>query len=95
MSSEEKYLFAKRPYMSDTVSVKMKKTKKIDVRLDQALFDLVDNHAQASRLSRAQVVERALLHLFGQTVRDTPSKQGKAPAQSAPIGPVSAARKTA
>ena len=75
-SSGELYLFAKRPFMSDTVSVKMKKTKKIDVRLDQALFDLVDNHAQASRLSRGQVVERALLQLFGQPVADDPIPQG-------------------
>jgi predicted transcriptional regulator len=81
--------------MSDTVSVKMKKTKKIDVRLDQALFDLVDNHAQASRLSRAQVVERALLHLFGQTVEDNPIKQGKAPAQPSQVGPIPQKKKHA
>lgn len=64
----------------------MKKTKKIDVRLDQALFDLVDAHAQTARLSRGQVVERALLHLFGQTVEDAPIKMGKGQAQSLEIG---------
>jgi len=65
--------------MSDSVRVKLLKTKKIDVRLDQELFDLVDNYAQASRLSRAQVVERALLQLFGRPVADDPIPQGKAP----------------
>jgi len=62
--------------MSDSVSVKLNKTKKIDVRLDQDLFDLVDNYAQASRLSRGQVVERALLQLFGRPVADDPLTQG-------------------
>ena len=75
--------------------MKLKKTKKIDVRLDTSLFDLIENHALSLRLSRAQVVERALLHFFGQTVKDTLVITGKAPAQSAPIGPVSAERKTA
>ena len=62
--------------MSDSVRVKLNKTKKIDVRLDQELFDLVDNYAQASRLSRGQVVERALLQLFGRPVADNPIHQG-------------------
>lgn len=65
--------------LSDIGRVKLLKTKKIDVRLDQELFDLVDNYAQASRLSRAQVVERALLNLFGRPVSDhpqTPEKNG-------------------
>jgi hypothetical protein len=56
----------------------MLKTKKIDVRLDQELFDLVDNYAKSSRLSRAQVVERALLQLFGRPVMDNPITQGNA-----------------
>jgi hypothetical protein len=87
LSSGEKYLFANRRRLSDIARVKLKKTKKIDVRLDQELFDLVDAHAQASRLSRGQVVERALLHLFGQTVTDAPP-QGKGPAQSQQVGPI-------
>jgi hypothetical protein len=95
LSSGEKYLFANRRRLSDIARVKLKKTKKIDVRLDQALFDLVDAHAQASRLSRGQVVERALLHLFGQTVTDTPIHQGKDPAQSPQIGPIPRKKKQA
>ena len=78
LSSGEKYLFATRLFMPDSVGVKLNKTKKIDVRLDQELFDLVDNYAQASRLSRSQVVERALLQLFGRPVEDSPIHQGKA-----------------
>ena len=68
--------------MSDSVRVKLLKTKKIDVRLDQELFDLVDNYAQASRLSRAQVVERALLQSFGRPVADNPIPQGNVAPQS-------------
>jgi len=75
--------------------VKLKKTKKIDVRLDQALFDLVDTHAQSARLSRGQVVERALLQYLGQPVVDAPSYSGKGSAQLQQIGPVSATKKTA
>jgi hypothetical protein len=95
VSSGEKYLFANRRRLSDIARVKLKKTKKIDVRLDQVLFDLVDAHAQASRLSRGQVVERALLHLFGQTVTDTPIHQGKDPAQSQQVGHIPRKKKHA
>jgi hypothetical protein len=94
LSSGEKYLFANRRRLSDIARVKLKKTKKIDVRLDQVLFDLVDAHAQASRLSRGQVVERALLHLFGQTVTDA-LPQGKAPAQSQQVGHIPRKKKHA
>lgn len=76
LSSGEYYLFASRLFMSDSVGVKLKKTKKIDVRLDQELFDLVDKYAQASRLSRGQVIERALLQMFGRPVADDPISQG-------------------
>ena len=73
VSSGEKYLFEKDRHLSDNESVK---TKKIDVRLDQDLYDSVDALAKNSRLSRSQVVERALLQFFGHSLAEDPIKYG-------------------
>ena len=73
VSSGEKYLFEKDRHLSDNGSVK---TKKIDVRLDQDLFDSVDAFAKNSRLSRSQVVERALLQFFGHSLAEDPVQYG-------------------
>lgn len=53
----------------------MNKTKKIDIRLDPELFIEIDSFATQARLSRSQVVERALLQFFGHEVVVAPLKQ--------------------
>jgi hypothetical protein len=50
----------------------VQKSAKLDVRLTPELRQLVDGFAHASRLSRSQVVERALLRFFGIKVLESP-----------------------
>jgi predicted transcriptional regulator len=52
--------------------VKTLKQAKLDCRITQELRDQIDAFAQGARLSRSQVVERALLAYFGETVLETP-----------------------
>jgi len=52
---------------------KTQKTHKIDCRMTETLWTAVDGFAVASHLSRSQVVERALLQYFGQSVAESPA----------------------
>jgi hypothetical protein len=76
LSSGEKYLFATPQKKSDIVGVKQKqnKTEKIDVRLEPDLFAEVDSFAKANRISRSQVVQKALLKYFGHHLPSEPSE---------------------
>lgn len=56
--------------------MKPQKTHKIDCRMTGDLWEKVDGFAGASHLSRSQVVERALLAYFGETVQETPPQYG-------------------
>lgn len=52
---------------------KPQKTHKIDCRMTEALWEAVEGFATASHLSRSQVVERALLQYFGESVAESPA----------------------
>jgi hypothetical protein len=71
-----KILICKKPKKSDIVGVKQKqnKTEKIDVRLEPDLFAEVDSFAKANRISRSQVVQKALLKYFGHHLPSEPSE---------------------
>lgn len=48
------------------------KTARLDARIPEELRALVDQFAIVSRMSRSQVIERALLAYFGQAAPATP-----------------------
>jgi hypothetical protein len=52
---------------------KQQKSHKIDCRMTEALWQQVEIFAAASHLSRSQVVERALLMYFGESVAESPA----------------------
>jgi hypothetical protein len=71
-----KILICNHAKKSDIVGVKQKqnKSEKIDVRLEPDLFAEVDSFAKANRISRSQVVQRALLKYFGHHIASDPGE---------------------
>jgi hypothetical protein len=70
---------------------KQQKSHKIDCRMTEALWEQVETFAVASHLSRSQVVERALLQYFGESVAESPADirpttkaEGKEPPNNGP-----------
>jgi hypothetical protein len=70
---------------------KQQKSRKIDCRMTEALWEQVETFAAASHLSRSQVVERALLQYFGESVAESPADirpttkaEGKEPPNNGP-----------
>jgi hypothetical protein len=53
--------------------VKTIKGAKLDTRITIELRERIDAFAQSARLSRSQVVERALLTYFGETLIESPA----------------------
>jgi hypothetical protein len=52
---------------------RQQKSHKIDCRMTESLWQQVETFAAASHLSRSQVVERALLMYFGESVAESPA----------------------
>ena len=58
---------------ADNCHVKTNKEAKLDTRITQELREKIDAFARTARLSRSQVVERALLQYFGETLIESPA----------------------
>ena len=58
---------------ADNCPVKTIKGAKLDTRITIELRERIDAFAQSARLSRSQVVERALLQYFGETLIESPA----------------------
>jgi hypothetical protein len=71
---------------------KTQKTHKIDCRMTESLWTAVDGFAVASHLSRSQVVERALLQYFGQSVAESPAELKTAIVREEPEPPTNGPR---
>lgn len=85
-SQHKKIEIAPLPILSDIYRVKQ---KKIDTRMDDQLFKLVDGYARAHGMTRTQVVVAAVRQFFGMTPANPVAfaqSQGKTTPQNAPVG---------
>ena len=76
---------------ADNCRVKTIKGAKLDTRITMELREKIDAFAESARLSRSQVVERALLQYFGESVAESPADirpttkaEGKEPPNNGP-----------